>query len=106
MRIGGGARLKLLEALSMFQPVVATRMGAEGIEGLQPGTHALLADQPRAFAAELLRVLSDQALAQWLGAAGRALVVAHYDWRVIVPRMVTAWEAWLSLGRGRRTTTD
>ncbi|MDP9309785.1 MAG: glycosyltransferase [Chloroflexota bacterium] len=94
MRIGGGVRLKLLEALAMAQPVVATQMGAEGIAGLLHGTHALLADQPAAFAAQLLAVIRDRGLAQRLGEAGRALVVEHYDWQAIVPRMTAAWEAW------------
>ncbi len=78
----------------MAQPVVATHMGAEGVEGLQSGTHALLADQPAAFAAQLLAVLHDRALAQRLGQAGRALAVEHYDWQAIVPRMIASWEAW------------
>ncbi|HEX6288632.1 MAG TPA: glycosyltransferase [Herpetosiphonaceae bacterium] len=95
MRIGGGVRLKLLEALSMEQPVVATHMGAEGVEGLQSGVHALLADRPAEFAAEVCRVVRDRELARRLGAAGRALVVERYDWLAIVPRMVSIWREWL-----------
>ncbi len=98
MRIGGGVRLKLLEALAMEQPVVATPMGAEGVEGLQPDTHALLASQPVEFAAHVLRVLGDPLLAQRLRAAGRALVVERYDWQSIVPRMVGFWDAWRGAG--------
>lgn len=94
MRIGGGVRLKLLEALSMAQPVIATRMGAEGVEGLHDGVHALFADQPAAYAAHVLRVLNDPTTAQRLGAAGRALVVERYDWQSIVPRMLAQWTAW------------
>ena len=94
MRIGGGVRLKVLEALSMEMPVVATRMGVEGVEGLVGGVHALLADRPVDFAAEVCRALSDRRLAQQLGAAGRALVVERYDWQAIVPRMIALWQQW------------
>jgi glycosyltransferase involved in cell wall biosynthesis len=96
MRIGGGVRLKVLEALAMELPVVATHMGAEGVEGLHSGIQALLADKPAEFAAEVCRVLRDRALAQRLGTAGRALVVERYDWRAIVPRMIAFWQAWAS----------
>lgn len=87
MRIGGGVRLKLLEALALEAPVVSTAMGAEGIVGLRDGSHCLLADQPADFAQAVLRLLDDPALAARLGAAGRALVAAGYDWSAIVPRL-------------------
>ncbi len=96
MRIGGGVRLKLLEALAMGQPVVSTPMGAEGIDGLQPGVHALLAERPDDFAVRLLSVLNDQDLAERLGNAGRHLVVERYDWRAIVPRMIAQWQEWVT----------
>lgn len=87
MRMGGGVRLKLLEALAMQAPVVSTTMGAEGVEGLADGVHLLLADQPAAFADAVLRLLADPALGARLGAAGRALVDARYDWSVIIPAL-------------------
>jgi sugar transferase (PEP-CTERM/EpsH1 system associated) len=87
MRIGGGVRLKLLEALAMQAPIVSTSMGAEGVEALHTGEHLLLADTPAAFAQAILRLLDDPALGQRLGVAGRAFVQAHYDWQVIVPRL-------------------
>ena len=87
MRIGGGVRLKLLEALAMAAPVVSTRMGAEGVVGLTNGTHALLADQPAEFAAAVLRLFDHHALARDLGVAGRALVQRGYDWDVITPQL-------------------
>jgi polysaccharide biosynthesis protein PslH len=87
MRIGGGVRLKLLEALALEAPVVSTSMGAEGLPGLRGGEHCLLADDPAGFAAATLRLLDDRALGQRLGAAGRALVRASYDWTAILPRL-------------------
>ena len=85
MRIGGGVRLKLLEALSLAVPVVSTHMGAEGVAGLRAGEHCLLADDPADFADAVLKLIDNPALGRELGAAGRALVCERYDWSTIVP---------------------
>jgi glycosyltransferase involved in cell wall biosynthesis len=87
MRIGGGVRLKLLEALALELPVVSTSMGAEGLAGLQAGEHCLLADDAAGFADATLRLLEDPALGRQLGAAGRVLACQRYDWSVIVPQL-------------------
>jgi glycosyltransferase involved in cell wall biosynthesis len=92
MRIGGGVRLKLLEALALSAPVVSTRRGAEGLAGLCGGEHCLLADDPADFAAAVLRLIGDPALGQRLGAAGRALVRERYDWSVVVPRLEAIYQ--------------
>jgi glycosyltransferase involved in cell wall biosynthesis len=91
MRIGGGSRLKLLEALAMAAPVVSTPMGAEGVDGLADGAQLLLGASPAAFAAAALRLLDDPALGRRLGAAGRAHMLARYDWRAIVPQLEAAY---------------
>lgn len=93
MRIGGGSRLKLLEALAMAAPVVSTTMGAEGIPGLRDGEHLLLADTPAAMAAAVNRLVTDRPFAQRLGQAGRAFVCAGYDWAQIMPRLEAALQA-------------
>jgi glycosyltransferase involved in cell wall biosynthesis len=92
MRIGGGVRLKLLEALALELPVVSTGMGAEGVAGLRPGEHCLVADDPASFAEQILRLVHDPALGARLGAAGRALVREHYDWSAIVPRLEALYQ--------------
>jgi glycosyltransferase involved in cell wall biosynthesis len=86
MRFGGGIRLKLLQALSMARPMVSTSMGAEGVEGLVDGQHLFLADQAESFALRAVQLLRDPSLQRRFGQAGRELVVAGYDWRVLVPR--------------------
>lgn len=93
MRIGGGVRLKLLEALALEVPVVSTGMGAEGVAGLHNGEHCLLADTPQDFADAVLRLLNDTALRKRLGTAGRRLAQAGYDWQTIVPRLEQVWQA-------------
>jgi len=87
MRIGGGVRLKLLEALALEAPVVSTSMGAEGVAGLRNGEHCLLADDPRRFADAVLALLDNHVRGRNLGAAGRRLVQGGYDWNTIVPQM-------------------
>jgi len=87
MRMGGGVRLKLLEALAMQVPVVSTWMGAEGVPELRSGTHLLCAEQPEHFAAAILLLLNTPRLRQQMGIQGRTLVCQHYDWRVIVPTL-------------------
>jgi len=80
LRIGGGTRLKVLEAMAMAAPVVSTSLGAEGI-AVASGREVLLADSAETFAADVVRVLRDDGLAAELGAAGRRLIETSYDWR-------------------------
>jgi glycosyltransferase involved in cell wall biosynthesis len=80
LRLGGGTRLKILEAMAMGKPVVSTTLGAEGLDAT-PGRELLVADDPARFAAEVRRVLDDPALAARLGKAARAFVERRYSWR-------------------------
>lgn len=82
LRIGGGTRLKILDALAMSQALVSTSVGCEGLE-VTDGRELLIADRPEQFAEAVVRVLGDPVLARSLGAAGRRQVCARYDWRSI-----------------------
>jgi len=77
---GGGTRLKILEALALGTPVVATAKGAEGLE-LTHGRDLLIANTPAAFADALVAVLRDPLLRSSLSEAGRAAVSARYQWQ-------------------------
>jgi glycosyltransferase involved in cell wall biosynthesis len=79
--IGGGTRVKVLEALASGVPVVSTAVGCEGLEVVD-GTSVLLADGPQAFADAVLRVLEDPSLARSLSDGGRE-VGRRYDWEII-----------------------
>jgi sugar transferase (PEP-CTERM/EpsH1 system associated) len=79
LRIGGGTRLKIFEAMAMGQAVVSTTIGAEGLP-LIDGEHAIIADGPRAFADAVVSLLRDTRRRHALSAAARRLVVDHYDW--------------------------
>jgi glycosyltransferase involved in cell wall biosynthesis len=80
LRMGGGTRLKILEAMAMARPIVSTALGAEGID-VAHGRELLLADGAEGFAAEIGRLLDDPALGARLGHAARALVEERYSWR-------------------------
>jgi glycosyltransferase involved in cell wall biosynthesis len=82
LRVGGGTRLKILEAMATGRAVVSTSLGCEGLE-VTPGEDILIADTPAAFAEATLRCLRDPALRARLGAAGRALVERRYQWEII-----------------------
>lgn len=79
IRIAGGTRLKIFEALAMQKAVVSTTVGAEGL-GLASGHHFVAADGEDAFAAAVLRLLDDADARRALGTAGRQLVEEHYSW--------------------------
>lgn len=84
IRVGGGTRLKLLEAMALGTPVVATSKGAEGLE-VQDGEHILIADTPEAFARAVLRLLGEPGLRGRLADAASALVRDKYDWAAVMP---------------------
>jgi polysaccharide biosynthesis protein PslH len=77
--IGGGTRLKILEALSMQKAVVSTSLGCEGL-AVVPGEHLVVADRPEEFAQAVVAFLKNAELRKAFGAAGRALVENLYSW--------------------------
>ncbi len=82
LRIGGGSRLKILEACSMKKAVVSTRIGAEGLR-MTDGENILLADTPDELARSILRCMTDEGLRTRLGENGRKLVERSYSWQQI-----------------------
>lgn len=82
LRVGGGTRLKMFEALAMGKAVVSTTVGAEGLP-LVPGQHFLQADEPADFARATVALLRDPARRKALGTAGQRLVEERYSWRQV-----------------------
>jgi len=79
LRVGGGTRLKIFEALAMAKAVVSTSIGAEGLP-LTPGEHFVRADEPAEFARAVTSLLRNPSRRRALGAAGRRLVEERYSW--------------------------
>jgi polysaccharide biosynthesis protein PslH len=78
LRAGGGTRIKILEAFALGRPVVSTSLGSEGIDA-RDGEHALIADDPVAFARACLELMNDDVLRQSLVDAARDLVTSRYS---------------------------
>lgn len=82
LRVGGGTRLKILEAMAMGKAIVSTSIGAEGIAYSQD-ENILLADTPEEFANKTVNAIANSSKIQALGKSGRELVLESYDWRVV-----------------------
>jgi polysaccharide biosynthesis protein PslH len=82
LRIGGGTRLKIFEAMAMGKAVVSTTVGAEGLP-VTPGSDIVVADEPASFADAVVSLLRDERRLREIGSAARSLVAEHYDWSAV-----------------------
>ena len=89
LRIGGGTRLKIFEAMAMGKAVVSTAVGAEGLPVVHD-RHLLIADDPQAFANATVRLLEDSSCRNRLGRAARDLVATRFDWAAVASELETA----------------
>ena len=92
LRIGGGSRLKILEALGAGKAVVSTSIGAEGLE-VVPGEHLSIADTPAEFARRTEELLASPESRRRFGNCGRKLVIERYGWDSIAQRLESVWHA-------------
>jgi glycosyltransferase involved in cell wall biosynthesis len=90
LRIGGGSRLKILEALATGTPVASTRVGAEGL-ALVPGQHLEVSETVDDLAASIVRLVRDPQQAARQAEAGRAQVHRRYDWDRLAERLEQLW---------------
>ncbi len=79
IRIGGGTRLKIYEAMAMEKPLISTTVGAEGLP-VRDGVELLIADSPRLFADAVVKVLTNELLASELGMRAAATVREKFGW--------------------------
>ncbi len=91
LQSGGGTRLKILEAMAIGTPVVATSKGVEGIAA-KDGEHLLIADNPAEFAQAVLRILAEPTLSQTLTENAHRLVRSRYDWAGVMPQFLSLVE--------------
>jgi glycosyltransferase involved in cell wall biosynthesis len=78
LRVGGGTRLKIYEAMAVGKAVVSTTVGAEGLD-VHPGQDVILADSPNAFAESVVRLLEDAEARHRQGTAAASLA-GKYAW--------------------------
>ena len=89
LRIGGGTRLKIFEAMAMGRAVVSTPVGAEGLPVVD-GRHVVLAHEPMSFARAVVRLMRDAPRRHAVEQAARTLVVERYDWSAVSGELETA----------------
>jgi sugar transferase (PEP-CTERM/EpsH1 system associated) len=99
LRVGGGTRLKILDALAMGKAVVSTSIGEEGLE-LVNGRDLLIADTDDDFAKKVIMLINNKELRRTLGRNGRATVEQKYSWKVITPLLIDSYESAIKRLRG------
>jgi polysaccharide biosynthesis protein PslH len=87
IRVGGGTRLKILEAMALRTPVVSTAKGAEGLD-VTDEQDILIADSPDKYAKSVCRLLREPELGNKLADNAYQLVTKKYDWAVVIPQFL------------------
>jgi sugar transferase (PEP-CTERM/EpsH1 system associated) len=105
LRIGGGTRLKIFEAMAMAKAVVSTTVGAEGLP-VTDGRDVLLADDPASFAASVTRLLRQPDERRQLEHTARTLVAGHFDWSVVARDLDQALTTTVCNAAGGRRVAD
>lgn len=98
IRVGGGTRLKVLDALAQGKAIVSTAVGCEGIQ-VTERKDILIEDEPAAFARQVVALLNDPAWRRELGVAARGLAESRYAWGPIGERLAEAYERAIVLRR-------
>jgi glycosyltransferase involved in cell wall biosynthesis len=95
LRVGGGTRFKVLDAMLHSKAIVSTTLGVEGL-GVSDEHELLLADTPAAFAATVLRLLEDAnsagLLGKQLGGNANHFVKQHFSWEAIIPHLESVYQ--------------
>lgn len=99
LRIGGGSRLKILEALAMETPVISTRVGAEGLT-LTPDRDLIVTQTPGEMTACILDAISNPAEIQDTAERGRRRVLARYSWTPLAEKLENIWQSVARVSQG------
>jgi glycosyltransferase involved in cell wall biosynthesis len=91
LRVGGGTRLKIFEAMAMEKPIISTTIGAEGLP-ITDGRELLLADTPESFAVAAVKVLQDRDIASALAKRAATLVRGEFGWQKVAERFANICE--------------
>jgi polysaccharide biosynthesis protein PslH len=97
LRIGGGTRLKIFEAMAMEKAVVSTSVGAEGLP-VRNDEELILADTPEAFAESVVRLLRHSEIARRLGQRAAARVRETFGWRRVAENFASICENTVNKG--------
>lgn len=89
LRIAGGTRLKVFEAMAMEKPIVSTSIGVEGLP-VTNGTDVLIADEPQAFADAVVHLLRNRGIGKQIGLAAAAKVRTQFGWKPVAQSFLKA----------------
>jgi glycosyltransferase involved in cell wall biosynthesis len=99
LRIGGGTRLKIYEAMAMEKAIVSTSIGAEGLP-VRDGDEILLADTPESFADAVIRLFQQENLATEIGRRAAATVREKFGWDTVADSFAEICERALGTTKG------
>lgn len=91
LRVGGGTRLKVLDALAQGKAIVSTSVGCEGI-AVEAGKNIIIEDHPMDFANQVIDLLQDEHRRNELSNAARELAETHYSWDIMGKRLQAVYE--------------
>lgn len=100
LRMGGGTRLKIAEAMAVSKPIVSTSIGCEGID-VQDGESLMIRDEPVSFAQAVVELLRDKQKRERLAARGYEIARTYYDWSLIGQKMEECYKKILLKTRPR-----
>lgn len=95
---GGGTKLKVLEAMALGVPVVATPIGCQGIEAIS-GKHLFVEQTEEGFAERVIDLLRNETLRERIAIEARRLVEERYSWKNILRDAISRLEHWARKGR-------
>ena len=105
LRIGGGTRLKIYEAMAMEKAIVSTSIGAEGLP-VEDGREILLADTSEAFADAVIKLLRDESLNTEIGTRAAAKVRENFGWDIVADSFAAICERTIALKRSPAMAAD
>ena len=105
LRVGGGTRLKIFEAMAMEKAVVSTSIGAEGLP-VRNDEELILADTPEAFAGSVVRLLQNREIARRLGQRAAARVRETFGWRQVAENFASICEHSVKKGAEQASIKD
>ena len=97
LRVGGGTRIKIFEAMAMGKAIISTPVGAEGLP-VENGKNILLAEGAEEFARQVVRTLRDPAAREGLGQEARKLVEENYSWAAVAGAFDAVFEKVVAKG--------
>jgi glycosyltransferase involved in cell wall biosynthesis len=99
LRVGGGIRLKILEAMSAGSAIVSTPVGCEGLDG-EHNKHLMISEMPNDFTSSIIHLFQDHEQRNQLRKNARQLVEDVYDWDKVVHNQIQQYQQWLDEHNG------